>query len=263
VKKIIFAAALIAALIPFAVAQDSATASASMDRKIDVRVPVLGHSSAGRHEPNGPKYCQPCLFYGGDLDSNDSDANGLANENDLIVNGAAVYTPFIVPVNKTWTVTGLFTNNQMDTGVLDPATSPYEVRNGIPAAGGTGGNLICHGTVAATSVPTGRNAFGRNEYTVAVKVNNCSLKGGPNKGGRKYWVSVVPTCTNTSDGNCAARSFESNTEDTAWSLNHHFGLREPANDSFFNSAFFGVTFAPTTEFQASIWFSAGVSGTSN
>jgi hypothetical protein len=268
VKKLLIATALIVALIPFAVAQDNRAPQASLDRHVDVRIParaaVLGHEV--RHqEPNGPKYCRPCLFYAGDMDPNNQNTNGLANEVDITIStGAAVYAPFIVPVNKTWTVTGLFTNNFLSAGVLDPATSPYEVRKGIPKAGGTGGTLVCHGKLASTATATGRNDFGFNEYTVAVKgIKNCTLSGGSVKGGKKYWESVVPYCTNTGDNNCTNgyRGFESNDEDVP-ALNH-FGLNEPANDSFFNSVFFGATWSPTSNFQGSTRFSDGVSGTSN
>ena len=48
--------------------------------------------------------------------------------------GAAVYTPFIVPKGRTWTVTGLFTSNIFNNyaGTLDPKIIPYEVRKNIP-----------------------------------------------------------------------------------------------------------------------------------
>jgi len=141
-KKMLFAAALVAALIPFAAAQDSHRApQANLDREVDVQVParaaVLGNPP--REVPGAPKYCKPCLMYAGDFDSNASDANGLANEIDVVINtGAATYAPFKVPSGKTWTVTGLLTDDFLSADVLDPATSPYEVRKGIPAAGGTG-----------------------------------------------------------------------------------------------------------------------------
>jgi hypothetical protein len=65
------------------------------------------------------------LFYAGDFDSNASDANGLANEVDLVIStGAAVYTPFIVPKGKTWKVTGLFVNAFLGSANLDPPISP-------------------------------------------------------------------------------------------------------------------------------------------
>ena len=259
-KKMLFAAALIAALIPFAVAQDSRAPQASLDREVDVRVParaaVLGNP---RHvTPKAPSYCKPCLFYAGDFDSNASDANGLANEFDVTINtGAAVYAPFKVPAGKTWTVTGLFTDNFQSAQTLDPKTSPYEVRKGIPAAGGTGGKLVCHGKKTATAVPTGLSGFGFNVYAVKVKgIAKCTLKGGV-----KYWESVIPYCTNPNDSDCANgyRAFEAN-DDGA--MANHFGPKEPANNSFFNSVFFGATWSPSSNFQSSSRFSDGVIGTS-
>jgi len=259
-KKMLFAAALVAALIPFAAAQDShRLPQASLDREVDVQVParaaVLGNPRPAQALAT-PAYCKPCLFYAGDFDSNASDANGLANEFDLIVSsGAAVYAPFKVPKGKTWTVTGLFTDNFESSATLDPATSPYEVRKGIPAAGGSGGKLVCHGMAKSTNTDTKLNDFGFEVYATKVKVKKCSLKGGV-----KYWESVIPYCTNPNDGACTNnyRGFEAN-DDGA--MANHKGV-EPANDSFFNSAFFGAVWAPSSSFQSSSRFSDGVIGTS-
>jgi len=151
-KEMLFAAALMAGLIASAVAQDSRLPQASLDRELDVQVPtrVAVPSSPSHQAPTPPAFCKPCLFYAGDFDSDASDANGLANEVDIIVStGAAVYAPFIVPKGKTWTVTGLFTDNLMEVARLDPAISPYEIREGIPRAGGNGGSGLpwqkaCH-----------------------------------------------------------------------------------------------------------------------
>jgi len=257
-KKMLFAAALVAALIPFAAAQDShRLPQASLDREVDVQV----HARPGvygnpRHEtPGAPGYCKPCLFYAGDFDSNASDANGLANEFDIIISsGAAVYAPFKVPKGKTWTVTGLFTDNFESSATLDPATSPYEVRKGIPAAGGSGGKLVCHGKAKSTNTDTHLNDFGFEVYATKVKVKGCTLKGGV-----KYWESVIPYCTNPNDSACTNnyRGFEAN-DDGA--MAHHVG-NEPANNSFFNSVFFGATWAPSSGFQSSSRFSDGVIGT--
>jgi hypothetical protein len=257
VKKMLFAAALIAALIPMAAAQDSRLPQASLDREVDVRVParaaVLGNP---RHvDPGPPGYCKPCLFYAGDFDSNASDANGLANEFDLIVStGAAVYAPFRVPTGKTWKVTGLFTNNFAGSQTLDPHTAPYEVRKGIPTAGGRGGKLVCHGKVKAINIDTHLNDFGFEIYATKVLVTGCSLPGGV-----KYWESVIPYCTNPNNSACANsyRAFEAN-DDGA--MAHKFGPVEPANNSFFNSVFFGATWAQTSGFQSSSRFSDGVIG---
>ena len=155
-KKMLFAAALIAGLIPIAVAQDSRLPQASLDREVNLPLPAQATvpGNPPHQIPGPPSYCKPCLFYAGDFDSTASDANGLANEFDIIVStGAAVYAPFIVPKGKTWTVTGLFTNNFLSGGVLDPVISPYEIRKGIPTAGGNGGTLVCHGRKPATLIP--------------------------------------------------------------------------------------------------------------
>jgi hypothetical protein len=259
-KKMLFAAALIAALIPFAAAQDShRLPQSSLDREVDVQVParaaVLGNPHRADNTPGVP-YCKPCLMYAGDFDSNASDANGLANEIDVIINtGAATYAPFIVPAGKTWTVTGLLTDDFLSAQVLDPKTSPYEVRKGIPAAGGTGGKLVCHGTKAATAITTGLQDFGFFVYAVRVrKVANCMLKAG------KYWETVIPQCTNSNDSSCTNgyRGFVTN-DDGARA--HQVGKTEPANNSFFNSVFFGATWQPSTLQQSSARFTIGVEGT--
>ena len=259
-KRMLFAAAVMAALAPMAVAQNSRLPQASLDREVDLQLPArtaaLGNAPHRAQTP--PDYCRPCLFYAGDFDSNASDANGLANEVDLIVStGAAVYAPFIVPKGKVWTVTGLFTNNFMESELIDPVTVPYEIRKGIPAAGGNGGTLVCHGRKHASLKDTHLNG-GFPILIVATKVEHikgCRLTAG------KYWMSVVPYCTNPNDSGCQNdyRAFEAN-DDGA--MAHRFGPLEPANNSFFNSAFFGAVWAPSSNFQSSSRFDDGVEGTS-
>src|ERR1700733_1370992 len=144
-KATLLVSALVASLISIAVAQEySHTPQASLDRELDWQAPdreaVSGDPT--RQSPTPPSYCKPCLFYAGDFDDYASDANGLANEFDIIVStGAAVYAPFIVPQGKIWAVTGLFTDNFLEVGVLDPVIIPYEIRKGIPKNGGNGGTL--------------------------------------------------------------------------------------------------------------------------
>jgi hypothetical protein len=254
-KEMLFAAALMAGLIASAVAQDSRLPQASLDRELDVQVPtrVAVPSGPSHQAPTPPAFCKPCLFYAGDFDSTASDANGLANEVDVIVStGAAVYAPFIVPKGKTWTVTGLFTDNFMEVARLDPAISPYEIREGIPRAGGNGGRLVCRGKKLATLEYTGYQNYGIPLLADKVEhIKSCRLPAG------KYWMSVVPYCTNAVRCN-GARNFEAN-DDGA--MNHRFGSLEPANDSFFNSVYFGAVWEPSVEQQSSHRFSDGVEGT--
>ena len=161
-----------------------------------------------------------CGFYGGDLDLNDPNQNGLANENDAIVGGnpygAAVYQNFH------WsggTVQGLATNNLSG---LNPTTAYWEIRSGVSE--GNGGTRIASGTAATTNVATGRSDFGFNEYTNFVSTS-VSLTAG------QYWMAVVPN-----DPNNANRSFNSDTD----------GLNSIGSQTngqqFFNSAFFGANF---------------------
>ena len=257
--KMVLAAALLMPLIPIASGQDSRLPEASLDREFGLPEPAQAVFGNPPHRtPGPPKFCKPCLFYAGDFDSNASDANGLANELDLIIStGAAVYAPFIVPKGKTWTVTGLFTNNFLWSQVLDPVTIPYEIRKGVPAAGGNGGTLVCHGKKPATLTDTHTNGV-LDIIIYATKIEHikgCKLPAG------KYWMSVIPYCNNRNDSSCANsyRGFEVN-DDGA--MAHRVGRLEPANNSFFNSVFFGAVWAPSSQYQTSSRFSDGVEGTS-
>ena len=258
--KLVIVLVLAAALLPYVCAQDHQSHQASLDREITIQRPPLRASLAKPAQAQTPPtFCKPCLFYAGDWDSNASDSNGLANEVDLIVStGAATYTPFIVPKGKTWTVTGLFTNNFMSSETIDPRIIPYEVRKNIPKTGGSGGELVCHGKKSGTLVPLSLcgDAFGVPCFATTVNtIKGCRLPAG------KYWMSVVPYCTNKHDSSCTNeyRAFLQN-DDGA--MNHRFGPLEPANDSFFNSVYFGAVWQPSSEQQTSSRFSVGVEGTS-
>jgi hypothetical protein len=185
------------------------------------------------------------IFYSGDLDLNNPDANGLANENDAIVGGnpygAATYQNFTTSQN--YTVTGLFTNNQ---SMLNPGSGYWEVRSGVSE--GNGGTLIASGTASGANfshTPTGRSGFGYDEYTDLAQGLSINLAPGT------YWFSVVPQ-----DPNNENRSFNSNT----------FGLNQVLGDGvsttndlqFFNSDFFGANFTNADNEGVFPAFSGGV-----
>ena len=253
---------LVPALLPFFLlplaGQDASLPQASLDRELGFSPRSnLVHRSGPRQSQDPPSYCKPCLFYAGDFDSNSSDANGLTNEKDVIIStGAAVYTPFVVPKGKTWTVTGLFTNNGIvyGTQTLDPKVIPYEVRKGIPKSGGNGGKLVCHGRKPGSLILSQVSQIELYVYATQVrKVKGCRLPAG------KYWLSVVPYCTNKNDNNCTEwRMFLMN-DDGA--MAYRYGPLEPANNSFFNSQYFGSNWEPSSEQQSSSRFSVGVEGT--
>ena len=204
-----------------------------------------------------PHYCNPCLFYGGDIDPGNFLETGWANEMDPMWGYNAVYAPFIVPQGTQWTVTGVFTNNLSTVNRVDPAQAYWEIREGVSA--GHNGTLVASGTSAALYYPTGRNDGGFFEFTVLVKGIDVPLQGGT------YWLSVVPECTNTNDYNCNyAGYYESTVEDDP--PLHHYGSLEPSGESFFN-CYQGGSCEPMTRVCGSsivcTRFSDGVLGTKN
>lgn len=104
------------------------------------------------------------LFYGGDIDPNNPNADALSNERNTSVTQSSIYQNFIVPVGQTWTIDRLWSNDLMNTTV---SAADWEIRSGVSE--GNGGTLIASATdVAATQTATGRSAFGLTEYTVQV-----------------------------------------------------------------------------------------------
>jgi len=213
-----------------------------------------------------PTYCKPCLFYGGDFDISSPAADTFANEN--IYPGSfetlsQIYSPFTVPAGQTWNVTGLFINTIAYPTALDPAATPWEIRTGIPKAGGSGGTLVASGTANATMTATGRNLNGVPEYTILVTWSApVVLQPGT------YWENVTPQCTNLNNGQCTAQGFtgflESDME-TMYGLNA-WGPPEPWQNSFWNSPDFGLFWANTYQVHQQRGepggdaFSAGVIG---
>ena len=185
-------------------------------------------------------------FYGGDLDLNDPNQNGLANENDAIVpgpmlafpDGAATYQNFVVSGSGI-KVTGLFTNNLSD---LSPYAAFWDIRSGVSS--GNGGTVIAGGLAFGgnfTHTPTGRSDFGYIEYKDWAAGLNVNLAPGT------YWFAVVPL-----DANRFGRSFNSNTD----------GLNavgtQISNLQYFNSAFFHANFLNANTQGVFSTFSSGV-----
>lgn len=178
-----------------------------------------------------PSLCSPCLFYGGDLDTNDFNAAGMSDENTLLItSGSNTYGAITIP--RTVTVTGILFNVQASTA-FDPQTATYDIRSGM--SDGNGGTEIASGSGAIKVAATGRNFLGFNEFTVEVDLASPqTLSAGT------YWFSMQPQCTNTLDGSCSVgRIFVSNTTSQT---NNVAGWVQPLHQLFFNSDFFGFTY---------------------
>ena len=149
-----------------------------------------------------PPYCNPCLFYGGNFDPDGPSPNALLNQNAYFLGNAAVYVPFAVPPNQTWTVGGFFSNNLSSNAKLNPPQIEWSVSTGISQ--GNAGTVVASGTSQATLTPTGRSWDGMNEYTVLGRLNPgqvFTLTPG------HYWMTAAPVCTNSGPGGCEGVTF--------------------------------------------------------
>lgn len=199
-KKLLFAVTLIAAFSVFAMGADiHKTAKESGNAAlrggpISLSQPAACTAVKGYH----------CAYYGGDIDPNDPEENGLSNENDLFISNSFTYTEASVPVASA-KLGYSFSNNLSTFGVIDPQTATWDYRTGITE--GNGGTDLASGDSAATFTATGRNAFGFNEYQLLTATAVTVKKG-------DVFFAVTPNCTNSGDGDCTddPRYFESDTD---------------------------------------------------
>ncbi len=192
-----------------------------------------------------PPYCNPCLFYGGDLGSS---GNGAANEMTVLIPSAQVLVPFDVPGGQIWKAVGLFTND-LGPGVIDPKKATWSISQGVQP--GNCGTVLASGNSAASYNPTGRSGLGIPEYTVLVKIPPVELPSG------SYWLSVIPECLNTKDNTCSTAQYYASSFQGAGV--NAYGPPEPMNESFINSSFFNIDCQLATGLE----FSAGVLGVSD
>ncbi|MGD0672886.1 MAG: hypothetical protein ABSB13_12455 [Candidatus Binatus sp.] len=181
--------------------------------------------------------CKPCLYYSGDFDPSNPDANGLINENassDSIL--AQVYSAFTVPSGRAWHVKGAFINTLSTVAVLDPAMTQWSIWADVGS--GKPGEMLFSGASDGTIAATGRTAFTFTEYTVSVKFKTTVVL---NPG--TYWLNVTPQCANPSDSTCSSAVFyESDVEGS--SPPNHVGPANVVDDSFLNSSFYSYNYAP-------------------
>jgi hypothetical protein len=158
-----------------------------------------------------PAICKPCLFYGGDFNSSDPNAEIFANENTIGTGELRTYPAITIPRNHAILLEGILFQTVVEFGEgqrLEQAT--WEIRTNILD---NGGNLIGSGTEPVYMQPTGRNYLGYPEYTVAVKLSQpVELDGGSQYPGTEYWFDLIPQCTNPQNGYCSlTQYFVSNT----------------------------------------------------
>jgi hypothetical protein len=231
VKKILFAATLIAAFSVFA-----------MGATIHKTAKESGNAAlrGGQISLSAPHACSvekshPCVYYGGDIDPNDPEENGLSNENDLFIANSWTYTEVDAPIGAR--LAGAFSNNLSTYGVIDPKTANWDFRTGVSE--GNGGTDIKSGTGPAEFTATGRNAFGFNEYEL-LTATSVSVSAGD------VFFGVQPNCTNANDEDCSndPRYFESDTDglngiNSKYTVTSNTGF----GPVFESPTFFGVNWA--------------------
>jgi hypothetical protein len=220
--------------------------------------------------PKAPKYCKPCLYYGGDWPVDDANWVAWANTDGGGFGGPVfLYSGFKVPAGKTWTVTGLFSNNAF-VGIdhFTPSTPEWSITKGMK--NGVAGHTVKKGESKGTAAVTGRSCCsGIGEYTVSVKLKKAVvLKAG------SYVEGVTPPCDSTKDSACGGALFYEtdsyNPNNTKAQGANHFGPKPTAGNNFQNSSVFGLNYqqvngdyctASGYQAYACNYLSAGVVGT--
>jgi hypothetical protein len=188
--------------------------------------------------PNAPAGCSPCLWYSGDWDPSNPNANEQWNSFEPFNhnNKGQVFVPFVATpdgnaLHKHVLISSI-TFNELVSGISDFTTMTYEVRTGV--GNGIPGTVRNSGScVNPSAVPTGRGFGGESEYSFT-----CSPKA-PIKIaiGTIYWINTTPTFT------VSNVAFLDDVEDTP--APNQFGWGDDLYNSFFYSLLFGVNFAPT------------------
>jgi hypothetical protein len=229
-KDSIFAVVLVAI---FAVA-----AMAQSPNLTPSTAPGASHVSSGQKIalPGPPSICHPCLFYGGDINVNDPNAQAFNDSNTLLVPNTESFGAVVVPDGKQVVVEGLLANliPTLTGKVFDPRIATWEIRTGMTE--GNGGIQVASGSGTINPTLTGRNPFGYTEYTVAVAVvPPVTLTAGT------YWVNLSPQCTNSSNPNCSELQYY--IDNTTQGTNSVRSSFQPRHKMFLNSAYFGYTYA--------------------
>jgi hypothetical protein len=228
--KTLFTLTLIAALVPLALTQDGRVPPpVTMRENTHVVSNQPGTEPTMRKDSSyEPPFCPPktCLYYAGDFDSTDSNANGLFNADDISANIRANHEGQVwvgVRPDQDATVTGAtFVEFFAGSGVGTNPT-PFAVQVGIQL--GQAGKTICSTSGNATETVYGENDPVTYAYTIKKLSRPCKLKKG-----KTYYINLLPTFEDN-------YGYVVNVED-AKPKNHH-GWKNDLNHCYFNGASFG------------------------
>ncbi|MGA2695813.1 MAG: hypothetical protein ABSE92_07110 [Terriglobales bacterium] len=189
-------------------------------------IAASGQIDSRRHRPIPPPICDPCLFYGGDITPVDPNADAFADENTLLFSYTETLGAVTVPYGHQAIIHGVLFNVLATLNDFNPKTATWEIRTGVSS--GNGGTQLGYGSGQANITPTGRQAFGYNEYTIAVAVNPpITLDAGT------YWFNVTPQCTDSGDENCNTEQFYAS--NTTHGTNNVQGELQPLHSMYLES----------------------------
>jgi len=236
VKKTLFVVAFIAALSLVATAQNTNTRAYMSSHGIKVK---LG-GPVGLSTPHActVSKAHPCVYYGGDFNTSDPNANGYANENTLLVSDSRTYAEVASPVNAT--IHATFGNTQpVVYNAIDPQQGKWEYRKGVSE--GNGGTLTGSGTAAAQFTATGRICYGVYPEYELLGATTTNVSAG------NVFFEIQAQCTNAGNSNCgSAQYFTSTTDGTQSAINGNFTVAPDGTNAkgpFLDSAYFGFSFA--------------------
>jgi hypothetical protein len=246
----IFLATLVVALPSVITAQDTKTLPPQHLREAGASMKLRAAAPHNVKPPTLPFFCpmKTCLLYSGDNDTTSSDANGLFDfENPGIgITDAEVWVNYKTGKDtKGYIVTGLAGNYYTTATTIGTNPTPVQLRVGISA--GNGGKQICKGTTGGNAVVAayGTPDFGLNSMNYWIKKLNKPCTETDHE--EVFWL-IVPQYN---DGSTIGYL-----EDNDGAKANKFakpGFAEKQDDSYFNSASFGVNFEPT-------WGSSGACG---
>ncbi len=217
----------IVALVPSMAAAQNTAASLPLTAQANPQTSSLSSNAervtvkAGGHPP----FCPPrtCLYYAGDFDSANSNANGLANESDPGV-GLEVWAWVGVKPPHAVTVTGVTFNQFFASGFVGTNPTPFQTRvNIVPNSGGT---LVCNTTGNATMKQYGESDFGYIQYSYTVNnlAKPCKIAK-PSDHAPSTYVNLLPTTENV------ANTWLANVEDA--NPANHRGWKNDLDDCYY------------------------------
>lgn len=167
-----------------------------------------------------PSLCKPCVFYAGDYNTDDPNAQGF-NNGDTLLTGQenAIYAAVDVPKNENGAITGILFMNIATQNTFDPPTATYDIRTGV--SNGEAGTSVANGSGPISYALWGQ-AFGYSLYQTAVNLTKPFTV----TPGTRYWSNMSPQCTNPGDSACSLEQFfEVNTTQRTNGL--HAGAQPP------------------------------------